>query len=61
MSCIGVADNAARVRLGAVSRNDDLKRALSGRRWQSFKGLSDARWMRREAAQAPVAVCCRGW
>ncbi len=28
MSCIGVADNAARGRLDAASRNDDLKRAL---------------------------------
>ncbi len=27
MSCIGVADNAARGRLDAASRNDDLKRA----------------------------------
>ncbi len=28
MSCIGLADNAARGNLGAASRNDDLKRAL---------------------------------
>ncbi|WP_239375464.1 hypothetical protein, partial [Frankia sp. Cj5] len=30
MSCLGVADNAARGHLDAASRNDDLTRALSG-------------------------------